>query len=130
MAGERNHSTNVLVVGGGVAALEFVLAARKLAEERLRCTLVTPGTEFSYRPAAVTAVAKADKNMRLPTTSASQSSNPAPTWPPATWQASCPPTTASSSPTHRSASSSASSPPARSRNSRRGDQSQPRRNRA
>jgi sulfide:quinone oxidoreductase len=43
----------VVVVGGGVAALEFVLAARKLGEGSLRCTLVTPDVEFAYRPAAV-----------------------------------------------------------------------------
>ena len=53
MTSERSDSGRVVVIGGGVAALEFVLALAKLAEERLRCTVVTPEPEFSYRPASV-----------------------------------------------------------------------------
>jgi len=45
--------SSVVVAGGGVAALEFVLAARKVGEGRLSCTLVTPEAEFAYRPASV-----------------------------------------------------------------------------
>jgi sulfide:quinone oxidoreductase len=43
----------VLVVGGGVGALELVLGLHKLAEERVHCTLVAPEHEFRYRPASV-----------------------------------------------------------------------------
>jgi sulfide:quinone oxidoreductase len=44
----------VLVVGGGVAALEGILALHALAEERVEVTLLCPETEFRYRPASVT----------------------------------------------------------------------------
>lgn len=53
MTKQTPHPTSVVVVGGGVAALEFVLALRKLAQERARCTLVCPEVEFRYRPASV-----------------------------------------------------------------------------
>ena len=53
MSTKRTAPRNVVVVGGGVAALEFVLALRKLAEERLGCTLVCPERDFAYRPASV-----------------------------------------------------------------------------
>lgn len=43
----------VLVAGGGVAALEAALALRALAEDRVAVELVAPETEFTYRPLAV-----------------------------------------------------------------------------
>jgi len=43
----------VVIAGGGVAALEAVLALRELAAERLSVTLLAPGPEFVYRPMAV-----------------------------------------------------------------------------
>lgn len=43
----------VLVVGGGVAALEVVLALRDLAGDRVATTVVTPATEFVERPMTV-----------------------------------------------------------------------------
>jgi sulfide:quinone oxidoreductase len=43
----------VLIVGGGVAALEAMIALRKLAEERVQLELVSPSAEFAYRPLAV-----------------------------------------------------------------------------
>jgi hypothetical protein len=43
----------VTIVGGGVAALEALLALRDIAEERLELELVTPSSEFVYRPLAV-----------------------------------------------------------------------------
>jgi sulfide:quinone oxidoreductase len=43
----------VLIVGGGVAALEALMALRELAEERVSLELVTPTPEFAYRPLAV-----------------------------------------------------------------------------
>jgi sulfide:quinone oxidoreductase len=43
----------VLIAGGGVAALEAVLALRALAEERVEIGLLAPEPEFVYRPMAV-----------------------------------------------------------------------------
>jgi sulfide:quinone oxidoreductase len=45
--------TRVTIVGGGVAALEAMIALRQLAEKRVRIELVTPTPEWSYRPLAV-----------------------------------------------------------------------------
>jgi sulfide:quinone oxidoreductase len=46
-------SLEVVVVGGGVAGLETVLALRALAGDRVRISLLTPESEFVYRPLAV-----------------------------------------------------------------------------
>ena len=43
----------VLIVGGGVGALEAMLALRDLAEERVEVTLLCPQSEFRYRPTSV-----------------------------------------------------------------------------
>ncbi len=43
----------VLIAGGGVAALEALLALRDLAGDRIALELVAPGPDFSYRPLAV-----------------------------------------------------------------------------
>jgi sulfide:quinone oxidoreductase len=43
-------SPEIVVVGAGVGALEFVLALRDLAGDRLRMTLVAPETDFVLRP--------------------------------------------------------------------------------
>ena len=43
----------VVVVGGGVAGLEALLALRDLAGERVELTLVAPEPEFVYRPLTV-----------------------------------------------------------------------------
>ncbi len=43
----------VLVAGGGVAALETVLALRELAGDRVAVTVLAPGDEFVYRPMTV-----------------------------------------------------------------------------
>jgi sulfide:quinone oxidoreductase len=43
----------VLIAGGGVAALETVLALRALAEDDVAITLLAPNEQFSYRPLAV-----------------------------------------------------------------------------
>ena len=43
----------VVVAGGGVAALETVLALRHLAADRVAPRLVAPNSEFVYRPLAV-----------------------------------------------------------------------------
>jgi sulfide:quinone oxidoreductase len=44
---------NVVIAGGGVAALETAFALRALAGESVRMTLVAPDSEFVYRPMAV-----------------------------------------------------------------------------
>ena len=46
---ERAH---VVIVGGGFAAVETMLALRALAPERVRMTLVSASTSFAYKPAA------------------------------------------------------------------------------
>jgi sulfide:quinone oxidoreductase len=43
----------VLIAGGGVAALEALIALRDLAAERVDITLLAPDEEFVYRPHAV-----------------------------------------------------------------------------
>lgn len=43
----------VLIVGGGVAALEAALALRELAGGRVATTLLAPDSTFSYRPMSV-----------------------------------------------------------------------------
>jgi sulfide:quinone oxidoreductase len=50
---EPRHSFNVLIAGGGTAALEAALALRELAGDRVTTTLLTPDAEFVYRPARV-----------------------------------------------------------------------------
>jgi len=44
---------HVLIVGGGVAALETLIALRDLAGDRVTITLVAPETNFTYRPMTV-----------------------------------------------------------------------------
>jgi sulfide:quinone oxidoreductase len=44
---------NVLIAGGGVAALEAMMALRALAGDRVDITVLTPGQSFHYRPMAV-----------------------------------------------------------------------------
>ena len=43
----------VIIVGGGVAGLEASLALADLAPDRTDVTMITPNTEFVYRPMAV-----------------------------------------------------------------------------
>jgi sulfide:quinone oxidoreductase len=43
----------VVIAGGGVAALELVLALRALAKERVVIDLIAPGEDFVYRPLSV-----------------------------------------------------------------------------
>jgi sulfide:quinone oxidoreductase len=46
-------ATRVLIAGGGVAALEALLALRDLAGERVEVELLSPRPELEYRPLAV-----------------------------------------------------------------------------
>src|SRR5215210_842587 len=50
MGGEGRR---VLIAGGGVAALEALLALRVLTGEELEIELLAPGSHFAYRPASV-----------------------------------------------------------------------------
>ncbi len=51
--GSRPDKLRVLVVGGGVAALETVLALADLAPEHTDVTVIAPNAEFVYRPMVV-----------------------------------------------------------------------------
>src|SRR5438270_12715255 len=48
----REH-THVVIAGGGVAAVETLLALKELAGRRVRFTVVSPEREFLYRPVTV-----------------------------------------------------------------------------
>jgi sulfide:quinone oxidoreductase len=52
-AGSRPDKLRVIVAGGGVAALETVLALADLAPERTDVTVLAPNSEFVYRPMTV-----------------------------------------------------------------------------
>ncbi len=49
----QNQPLQVLIAGGGVAALEAALALRELAGERVSLTMLAPQPEFVYRPMRV-----------------------------------------------------------------------------
>ena len=49
----RRERMRVVIAGGGVAALEALLALRALAGERIAIALVSPEDEFLYRPVTV-----------------------------------------------------------------------------
>ena len=51
--GDRKARFRVLVAGGGVAAVETLLALRELAGERVAVTVIAPGEELLYRPMTV-----------------------------------------------------------------------------
>jgi sulfide:quinone oxidoreductase len=53
MTSSNSDSFNVLIAGGGVAALEAALALRELAGDRVHTTLLAPEAEFVYRPMKV-----------------------------------------------------------------------------
>jgi sulfide:quinone oxidoreductase len=49
----RSSALQVLIAGGGVAALEALIALRRLAEERVEIDLLSAAPEFWYRPLSV-----------------------------------------------------------------------------
>jgi sulfide:quinone oxidoreductase len=51
--GHGEQRFRVLVAGGGVAAVETVLALHELAGERVAVTVIAPGEELVYRPMTV-----------------------------------------------------------------------------
>ena len=50
---ESTNPLNVLIAGGGTAALEASLALRELAGDRVATTLLAPDADFVYRPMRV-----------------------------------------------------------------------------
>jgi sulfide:quinone oxidoreductase len=50
---ERKTEMHVVIAGGGVAALEAVMALRDMAADRVKITLVAPDDDFLYRPMSV-----------------------------------------------------------------------------
>jgi sulfide:quinone oxidoreductase len=50
---EPGSPAEILIVGGGVAALESLMALRDLAGDRVRVTLIAAEPDFVYRPMAV-----------------------------------------------------------------------------
>src|SRR5918995_6966215 len=50
---EPGSPAEVLIVGGGVAALETLMALGDVAGDRVRVTLVAPEPDFVFRPMAV-----------------------------------------------------------------------------
>jgi sulfide:quinone oxidoreductase len=52
-AGFDSPPVRVLVAGGGIAAIELVVALRKLAGDRVELELLAPGDELVYRPLLV-----------------------------------------------------------------------------
>jgi len=49
----QDSPLRVLIAGGGVAGLEALLALRDMAANRVELTLLSPDTDFVYRPLAV-----------------------------------------------------------------------------
>src|SRR5687767_5796887 len=47
------NKPHVVIVGGGVAGLEALMALRDLAGDRVDLTLVAPDPDFTYKPLAV-----------------------------------------------------------------------------
>lgn len=50
---EHPHNPHVVIAGGGVAAIEGLIAIRALLDTLVSVTLVAPGDEFVYRPLMV-----------------------------------------------------------------------------
>jgi sulfide:quinone oxidoreductase len=63
---ETEKRMRVLIAGGGVAALESLMALRDLAADRVDLTLVAPAEEFVYAPHAVTEPFALGHALRVP----------------------------------------------------------------
>ena len=50
---ETDQTPHMVIVGGGVAGLEALMALRDLAGDRVELTLVSPDPDFKYKPLAV-----------------------------------------------------------------------------
>src|SRR5438270_8586009 len=62
----NNEPVQVLIAGGGVAALEATLALRALAADRVEIELVAPEREFTYRPLSVAEPFRVAEMRRFP----------------------------------------------------------------
>jgi sulfide:quinone oxidoreductase len=62
----ENGNMNVVVAGGGVAAIEAMLALRDIAGGRVSMTLVAPQDDFQYRPLSVEAPFALGRALSLP----------------------------------------------------------------
>jgi sulfide:quinone oxidoreductase len=62
----RNRLPRVVVAGGGIAALEFVLALRSLAGDAVELAVVAPDPDFVLRPALVAAPLGVGRYWRRP----------------------------------------------------------------
>ncbi len=65
--GGRHEPLRVVIAGGGVAALEALLALGELAPGLVSAELIAPESEFTYRPLAVTEPFGAGPTRRLVT---------------------------------------------------------------
>jgi sulfide:quinone oxidoreductase len=54
-----------VIAGGGVAALEALLALRELAQERVEIDLITPNTEFVFQPMELAALFHDERAQRF-----------------------------------------------------------------
>ena len=61
----RQDQYRVLIAGGGVAALEAMVALRALAQERVDVELLAPDRDFFYRPLAVAEPFGAGETLRF-----------------------------------------------------------------
>lgn len=59
-------SARVLIAGGGIAALETMLALRALAEERVDVELLAPNEELAYKPLSVAAPFDMRREVKFP----------------------------------------------------------------
>src|SRR5688572_1226296 len=55
----------VVIAGGGVAALEALLVLRELAQDRVEIDLLTPNSEFVYRPMELAALFRDERVQRF-----------------------------------------------------------------
>ena len=62
----QTGSLQVVIAGGGVAALEATLALRALAQEHVSIELIAPEPDFVYRPLAVTDPFRVGETRRFP----------------------------------------------------------------
>src|SRR5215207_2938558 len=75
--------TRVVIAGGGIAALEALLALRDLAGTRVELTLLAPGEDFVHRPLAVTEPFGLGRPQRVPLAGIGSRSGRA--WSPRRW---------------------------------------------
>src|SRR4051812_20649500 len=63
---QPDRPLNVLIAGAGVAGIETAMALHALARRRVAATLLSPATEFVYKPLSVREPFAAGAAMRRP----------------------------------------------------------------